>query len=319
MSTTANFDAGYYNLEIPGMGWAQHTFVVASSEGTRVNFQCYGGTSGPHQVFPAELYTPSIYSYTDLKTTHATGNLDLARAIATCDPKAPHRPNYNQRTGGVTSFGDDCGILYAITGVCHQMAARILYACRVGIEAPIVWPPTVTATYWKFGAALGGFYGTDWHLWKPRYDHWASGNAVSVTDLIQHARLVADPDATSLLQTQPLEGTRFAHIQSMLNAAIGEATVPQFLKPCSEKDLEFERFKKDLDAQLLHGQISNPQYAEAVNKRFAALARDLANVLGPENYQRLFRVSPDKELTLSIDPAMMPESYVVPKSNSAGV
>lgn len=98
----------------PLAGGLQHTYVYTDFGKLPCrhhDFQCYGGV---------ERGSSHIGESSDL---------ELAIAIA-CNNPYDLREDYNRmKITLVSRFGDCSGIVYGVTGVCHQMANRILYAC----------------------------------------------------------------------------------------------------------------------------------------------------------------------------------------------
>lgn len=89
------FNAYKYQTKIPVVGYLSgwhHTYVVAVSATKMVAFGCGGGNDNGMQ------FLPSFY-----------GSIVDAQKIATLDKSY--------------------GIIWGVTGYCHQIANRVLYAC----------------------------------------------------------------------------------------------------------------------------------------------------------------------------------------------
>jgi hypothetical protein len=299
------FSGGYYNIDIPGLGWAQHTYVIAKpNTPDEVKFQCYGGTDTDHKlegsIYPGYLYKPAIFPPYTRYGTQINGDLRLARGIACGDPYAAPRNNYDLKTGGPYLLGDNCGLIYAVNGVCHHMEARIFWACD---NTPIVWPSSATASFWVwYDIFMGtGFYGNTWHIWKPVFE-----------EMKKRTKLRSISDETSMREL----------IKNGVNEKLRQVDIPEFhaalsqIVPVSEKDLKmrkatnaipdqmhaFHLFKNELDKQLLKGTISKDEYAQQVNKKFHETMTELANYMSSENFKDLFGMDPGSEVNLGIDP-----------------
>lgn len=133
----------------------QHTYVyttVGKAPCRHHNFQCYGGV------------TRGSYAIRD------SADLELAIAIASGDPYDV-REDYNRmKITLVSRFGDCSGIVYGVTGVCHQMANRILYACRSHPNIFDVAPSAVLSyfAYGVYGSFLLSLFLTDWPFYLAR-------------------------------------------------------------------------------------------------------------------------------------------------------
>jgi len=294
---------GYYNLDIPGLEKAQHTYVIANyNTPNEVRFQCYGGTDTAHRndgsVYPDDLYKPSILPPYITYGTKAIGNLALARAIACGDPGAAPRSDYNQKLGGPYLFGDNCGVIYGIQGVCHHMEARILWACD---DSPCLWPPSATASFWVwYDLQMGtGFYGKDWNYWKPIFEKMKEKTSKRETlTQVDIAGLVKRSVKETLKQVDSQEFR--AAINNVLPTSDAKRRTQAEVVP--EKMLAFLQFKTDLDRALLHGSVSKQEYAHTLNVNFKETMTELANDMSAAEYKRMFRADPGTEFDLGIDP-----------------
>ncbi len=129
----------------------QHTYVftkVGKSPCRYHNFQCYGGVERDH------------WSIKD------SADLELAIAIACSNPYDTREDYSRMDVSRFTKFGDCSGIVYGVTGVCHQMANRILYACN---SHPNVFDftPSAVLSYFAYGM-YGNF------LLAPHVSNWSS-------------------------------------------------------------------------------------------------------------------------------------------------
>lgn len=122
------FNYGHYFLDVPSplpQDTAAHAYVraVPFDGGKTIDFECYGGTSGRENRYPALSFIAS------------EDQLRLARIICCFDSK-DKRDSYARKPKlspelaftGELLLGDCCGIVYLYSGVCHQMANRICAA-----------------------------------------------------------------------------------------------------------------------------------------------------------------------------------------------
>ncbi|NVO12344.1 MAG: hypothetical protein HXX16_20470 [Bacteroidales bacterium] len=311
--TTQNvFSGGYYNLNIPGLGWAQHTYVIANfNTPGEVKFPCYGGTDTARKLagskYPETLYKPQITPPYTQYGNRVEGDLWLARAIACGDVNAAPRNNYDSHWGGKYTFGDCCGLAYAIHGVCHHMEARILWSCN---NTPILWPPTATASYWVWMdlKMVTGFYGNTWFIWKPIFEKMKK---------TPHLTTAFDEiDFTALMRQSLQEKIDYVDhpdFSAALGAAMattaGDIQKVQQFNAVPDRMLKFHQFKNELDKQLLKGTVSKQEYADQLNKMFKQVMLDFANVLDTGSHQNLFGIAPAAEVELGINPALIPDNF----------
>ncbi|MFZ4860462.1 MAG: hypothetical protein ACOYL3_29235 [Desulfuromonadaceae bacterium] len=305
------FSGGYYNLDIPGLGWAQHTYVIADYHtSNEVKFPCYGDTDTEHKldgsIYPTTLYKPDLLPPYTKYGTDVNGNLLLARGIACGDISAAPRSTYNLKTGGSYLFGDCCGLVYAINGVCHHMEARILWACN---NTPIIWPPTVTLSFWVWYDInmLTGFYGNSWFIWKPVFEQMKKKTKTRMAYDIQN--LIRESVKEALKQPDKLEIRAVVMDQAKL-VNEGETTTESRMNTVADQMIVFHQFKKDLDTQLLKGAVTKEEYAEQVNKKFKETMTEFANVLNEKDFQNLFGIAPGGEYNLGIDSKMIPDNLL---------
>jgi hypothetical protein len=296
------FTGGYYNLDIAVLEWAQHTYVLAGhGSASEVKFQCYGSCDPALREqgskYPAELYKPQLVFDRRTYGEGVLGNLSLARGIACGDAHAAPRKDYDQKDGGrYGGLGDCCGLIYAVNGVCHHMAARILWACD---NTPILWPPSVYVS-----ALVWGFYGNNWEISKPFFEKMRT--SVYQQSLRNVQDEVEMHDLTDLMR-QSAQAAVALEEQPELRGARAQA-VPAAADVSSEM-VRFRQFKAGLDRQLLKGTVSRKEYAEQLNKRFRATMVEMKDRLSPEDYQSVFGLSPEEpEAQLAIDESMIPDN-----------
>jgi len=133
----------------------QHTYAYTAAGKAPCrhhNFQCYGDVER------------------DRWNIRDSADLELAIAIACGNPYDAREDYSRMKITFVLQFGDCSGIVYGVTGVCHQMTNRILYACD---SHPNVFDftPSANLSYFAYGM-YGNFlltpYTTNW----PFYLAW---------------------------------------------------------------------------------------------------------------------------------------------------
>ena len=313
LGSASIFTGGYYDLDIPGLGWAQHTYVLANhGYSNEVKFACYGSCDPDHHlagsIYPATLYKPEIFPPYTTYGKQVDGNLRLARGIACGNVNATPREDYDQKTGGSYLFGDCCGLIYAVNGVCHNMEARIFWACR---NTPVIWPPTVTGSYWVWfdKVMMTGFYGNNWFIWKPIFEKMKTSvsqqGVRSVQDEAEMLDLMRKSARAALAQAEQPE-FREALAQTIPAEAV-PSRAAAYAVP--EEMVEFHRIKAELDRQLLKGTVSREEYATQLNQQFLATMRKMKDMLSPEGYEKTFgRSAAEPEISLAIDASKIPDN-----------
>lgn len=309
---------GYYNCFVKITGrvkWAQHTFCSVEKSGDVVWFDCYGGHGKERKgyVYPAEFRTTSL-----LRKNSETGkkevdmNLALARGIC-CGNPYDIRTVYNHTSGGERSpwrrHGDCSGLVYGLTGVCHQMCSRIMMASGQGTSSLIDRP-------------------SSFEISRLFYGNWGGGRAAKklvqrVEKMMRFDKQSEIEGSRSLLENQFFEDLNFhlggAYGVENRRAALGVMVMSHV---SSESDLTIEelvdldqitqRIKEDVDRQLLGGSIRNDEYAGAVNGAIDRFVMSVMERLGVDEFVRIFGFDPVVEgATEVIVPDHMPaqDSY----------
>lgn len=297
----AELKGGYYTMDyIPG-GFAEHAFVVEGADHTR--FPCYGGTTGPKLQYPAKLHTAWIVGSREIGSSVPA---DLRLACFVASGSTAWRPVFDRMTGGPFLFGDCSGIVYAVSGVCHQMANRILYSTN-GITAPdggdraVVWPPSLSASYWVYG-----FFGKCFQrmpvacplgFWEDVVKRTFPGalaageeaggaeevSAAAVDYLRRSVRLQLESGHAREAREPRVAGL----VAGALGAGFAEAEAGRMAALLDADGAFFER-KRELDTLLLRGEIASADYAREVNAAWHRMEERAAAVLGEEGYARLF-------------------------------
>lgn len=227
-------------------------------------------------------------------------------------------------SGAGSSLQADCisqpdsqaGIIYGITGVCHQTANRILWPARLIVSK--------ADKYWVT-VFLYGTYGTkntssllEWEERKKRCTQ-------IVDDKVEHTPLRGDimPDDK---EKQYLESINSLHQKALespdLSRKEGEAGIPEMelsltldyrlgpgrnvLRRRSLYRLQLEVLaeKGKLDEAFLQGILPADQYAELVNRLIRKMVGNCQDVLGSVDLRRLF--GPIRRGSLEvIDPDIM--------------
>lgn len=211
------------------------------------------------------------------------------------------------------------GIIYGVTGVCHQTSNRILWPSRKIVSA--------ARGYWA-SSLVYGTYGTDIVAWLARI----AACSLVKSDRAAKAAVMAPAKEREAAPQSAGEKSYMERLQALYEK---EAAAPRMLKqggrPAellgAELDLmldyrlgkrvtgdagaELKGLQQKLLAQmdslekgLYSNDITAVQYADRVNEQFADTLKRAVKVLGPETYTGLFGVAADERMLL-IDPKIM--------------
>ena len=242
------------------------------------------------------------------------------------------------------------GIIYGVTGVCHQTANRILYPARVTV--------TDAGGYWASVLAYGT-YGTRFIVpfFPPIFSVGASAGAsaeffarlkacnaqldvpalksnVSIRPLNKNTQAQSKPKnnpeeiyiqkvadiyteemkTSSLLQKRNLacfdskamnekNATLLGkELKLMMEFRLGGNQDPQITEPVLKKQSDFLKQKGKIDTEFNSADFSTEKYVKEVNDQFGDLLISLPDILGKEEYEKIFNLSPlDKGFVL-VDP-----------------
>jgi len=305
----ASFQGGFYDLKDMPVG--EHAYVIADGE-RRTYFECYGGTNGPKNQYPAELYTGDLIWY---KKLGKSVNADLTLAIVASSGQKAWREHFDRKTGGTWLFGDSSGIVYAVTGVCHQMANRVLYATNGPdndqSDRCVVWPPSLSATVLVYGF-FGGLKDIFPLYWKRVRDIYR-GQAMAIGATAGGADVETNDAGAQYVRDSVREHLRSAHLPQtraeiltsvLARPGVAAAQKAEIPSAVQQEDSAFARVKRDLDVQLIRGEIAPAAYAGAVNGEFAKYMGKLSAALGPERFRERFGETIPTQL---VNPAYMLE------------
>jgi hypothetical protein len=219
------------------------------------------------------------------------------------------------------------GIIYGVTGVCHQTANRILYPARKIVSG--------ANGYWLSSLVYGTYGGiVSWAEQRARC-YWTRG------DKATKAQLKAMPEEeTNIKQVAPQSQEDMDYTTEILalyeevaqapekfSAKEGEA--PSFLsreleiaikiKLGKQMDTgkteaviqlqnELHQERNKLVDKLYSEEISPVEYANQANKLFNAKFKLIGAQLGKGHYQKLFAIAPNVKLSL-INPEVMAKPY----------
>jgi hypothetical protein len=218
----------------------------------------------------------------------ATHAADLAVAKCICTPDlGEYLPPDSPSHGGIN--------LYGIDGVCHQLSNRILWAATLGAGAPV----TVDgAKGYGVSRWLYGTYGGNVADWQQRIAHCTAAAAAAP------AAPPGTPVATAMMAHVPQ--TLDADLAAMIREKLG----PEFPNERAARLVQIRNRvleeKRTLDRRVQAG-MPPRQFAESVNDLVDRGLHQVAQVLTPAEYLKLFGLPPGERIGV-VDPAIAEQS-----------
>lgn len=307
--------SGYYTTEL--IDNAEHTYaIVETPAGEKVYFGCYGGTSGEQNHVPAPLYTGTLLKIMRRSIGRKKkADLFKARCIAQFSYEPEIKTHYELKPPyGPFGLGDNSGIVYGVTGVCHQMTNRILHAMgyrsKFSREPGVVWPPSFDLSrilYLNDGAAHSQIV-------------WGSFLALLPSRLTVES--LSQNIARELHET--LRQSFIASMRAHLRDGYTETASREILGlrlPAAGPKLDWEKpvsnllpdhfkllkEKLDLDILLLQGRIEKQEYGDDLNGCLAGFIRSAEKMLGDSAFKALFGFKPGIPLPQVVAIEDMPE------------
>lgn len=304
---------------------ADHTYAIMDDHGKEIRFQCYGGTNDSGNKYPVNFWTPTFWERDSRKVGSSLPcHSYIARHLAAWDGHIDlNRTDYNRKSGGHSGLGDNAGIVYAVTGVCHQMCNVISCSTNLGDakNAPVNWPASFNASRFFYGDRGSGNHVNNVQKFINSLINWYNQYNVSNADiqltndhveilnneLIQINQL-SDDDLKNRLHHGFSKEERLNLIKDNLSLLENDQNQNE-INPILEYDLNIMDKKNELDNLILRDQISKKEYADKVNELCAALTSRYMDVVSSKNKNILFGENREDIITNIIDVNMMPESY----------
>ena len=266
-------------IEIAGVRFADHTWVTtydAASQCPPPQAYWYSW-GGCHGIGPGTSARPLA--------THAA-DLGVARCIC-----APDLEDYSPTPDNPAHGGID---LYGISGVCHQLSNRILWAATKGAGEPVT---VDKALGYGVSRYVFGTYGINASEWQARILRCApptpptpaAGTPVAMAMAVVPVRnLVADLEA--MIQERlggELPRAKAARVQQIRASLLAS--------------------KAALDRAVRSGEIPPARFASGVNDLINQRLREAAEVLTPAEYERLYGIPPGMRIGI-VDPTIAEKS-----------
>ncbi|MBR1219317.1 hypothetical protein JQ557_15045 [Bradyrhizobium sp. U87765 SZCCT0131] len=296
-SAGGGWDNGYLNLG--GIDfWVQHAWATATYGATSHKFPCFGGPQGA-ECYPGTSYCAnpaSLFRLSDMKQIQSSSiDVDMVLAILVCTGIRETDPykwlvNYDCTTNtgcaapeGGWTMGQSSGILYGLTGVCHQAANRILAAtngcvdgrCAIDPARTFVTQPFPTGILsWLLYGPLGLNIDVFWQTVEQRY---SGRQADSILDVETHLLDVHFTRGADIALRRPVIAHFILNDPAATDA--NPAAVEDAVAACLVDKLH-------LDADLVTGAMHPHAFALEVNRRAAELLKRLGEIAGEAWYRK---------------------------------
>ncbi len=322
-----NLKAGYYNLA--GVDLAHHTYAVAEKNGVAHVMPCFGsfalgeGDRGHTGVrYEADLWSPSlIWSRNQGKSLPANLSVALGMAQFTLTPYLGWTVDeWNRHWGGSPEYGlaSWSGLLYGVTGVCHQACNRILFSTLQGgfLYSPVNWPPSLSASYWVYGF-YGKDYGSAMILAAALVAKAVAGEKADQSELFRAHELAHNlrrHHIEGVINDQTNGGARAHEVRGLLAYLPDELKIsdPAAIEEIINLDRRFSTQKSDMDRLLIKTSTpsNHDEYAGKVNDDFRTMLNGFRNTMPPETFARLFPDAGENRNYTLINRGMMPANYL---------
>lgn len=220
------------------------------------------------------------------------------------------------------------GILYGLTGVCHQTANRILYPARVLVSGASGYWASVLA-YGTYGtsnlAALAEWVVRQARCSKISADLRAKALAARAKPAIKpapaDAALQAYLDKVDTLYTQHARTLSLAtladaepidflgeELELMADYRLGAAKAPDSIAALRKAQTDVLQEKKRLNQALIGKKLTADQYARKINQLMAKLMKKSGTLLGKEAHTKLFGIAPQASFKI-VDPKILAQYH----------
>lgn len=304
---------------------SEHAFAKMKIGETEYRFQCYGGTNDKGTECPAHYFLRRSSFYFRIACETAERELTCHARIALClaqwtRPIYFDKYDYNSKKGGYGNRGDSAGIIYALTGLCHQMCNTITCATNVNdpLHALINWPPSLSASkiiygnrgIWGHERAISKYVKTLVACYGENMsdDHILDENFDSAALDAELAAINDEQDAA--IRWGLTNGPNADERREFLSELVPNLNESQ---PILDADFETMSLKHELDNLLIRGQLSNEEYAAQMNEATRTLLVRYAEVMGENVFTDAFETGPDTIQYNIINPEYMLDDYEIVK------
>lgn len=264
-------------ITIGGMRFADHTWVTT--------YEAASHCPPPHTYWFSWGGCHDIGPGTQARALGAQ-LADVAVAQCICVPDVEdYRPLPNNPAHGGIDF-------YGISGVCHQLSNRILWATQSGGAAPLTVSDALGYGVSRF---LFGTYGSDAAEWTARSLRCKTPGSASLAAGTPMAIMMAMQPVPP--PTRSLDADLVAMLQERLGRDVSRAKVVAI----QQLRANLLAAKAPLDARVRRGELPPAEFARQVNDLVNDYLNQAAAILSPAEYERLFGIPKGMKIGI-VDP-----------------
>jgi hypothetical protein len=223
------------------------------------------------------------------------------------------------------------GIVYGVTGVCHQTANRILFPAGVTVSK--------AGGYWASSLAYG-IYGTNFPEFLARL---ATCNTLLASPALKGKASVKPLEMDTRAQSHSIDDLENAYVQKIVAVYTEHMQMPhssstimkeesssllgkeleltmefrlggnldsQITKSVLKKQADFLKEKGEMDRELYSTDLSIEKYVKEVNDLFGDLFTSLPEFMGKDKYEKIFDLVPSKDRFVLIDPDIAVKAHI---------
>lgn len=207
--------------------------------------------------------------------TKVYGSLDFACVLATGKINQERKENIYKY--------DYCGIRYGVTGVCHQMTNRILFASGTLMPVSKVYGS-------KISHMIYGSYGDHWDSWQDRCNKLYEDNYTGAS------RIIMEDKPISILNAGDTFPADYELTQKLLELENNKLPKDEALRERIKLILDIDGEKLEQVYKQIKGSgkmlmDSEPQTAEQYANKTTQLLESINTIVGEDKFQTAFNCS----------------------------
>lgn len=221
------------------------------------------------------------------------------------------------------------GIVYGVTGVCHQTANRILFPAGITVSG--------AGGYWASVLAYG-IYGTPASMpeWIVRLAICKGVSGLGASKLLEadSTEKASSPEGRERaylqkvisiyseedgmprkLNTETMKNKSISlsgeELKLMMEFRLGKSMDPEVASQILKHQADFLKDKYEMDQDFYGADLQIEAYAQKGNDLFGDLLRQVAEVIGKEQFEKIFGLAPPEGSFALIDPKIAAKVHSV--------